>query len=195
MIAGVLLAAGKGRRFGSDKLLHTFRGKPLFYHSLRHALDSRLSAVHIVVGPQSARLERAMARYFPGEGRLRIVRNRHASRGQMSSVKAGLRSLDPSTEGAMILLGDMPFVVPEIIDALLDAAASGEILVVPECGGILRHPRIIPRVYFGEFYELGDDGKGQAVFERMREKSVMVSVGTSADYRDIDFPGDIGSLP
>ncbi len=47
-IALVLMASGYGRRYGSNKLLEEFRGKPLFVHALEQAAGSGADSICVV---------------------------------------------------------------------------------------------------------------------------------------------------
>jgi CTP:molybdopterin cytidylyltransferase MocA len=91
----------------------------------------------------------------------------------------------------MIILADMPFVQPPLIDELIDVFQRTDAIVIPECQGILRHPRVFPRRFFGEFMSLADDEKGWTVIERHRAEVHAVPVGTVTDYADIDHPRDL----
>ncbi|MDH3216895.1 MAG: nucleotidyltransferase family protein [Candidatus Krumholzibacteria bacterium] len=195
MIAGIFLAAGSSARFGADKLFCKIRGKPLVYHGLLACTRSRLPRVYVVVASQSPELVNVLAQLSSEQTEFTVVPNQHPERGQMSSVKVGLRSLDPKYEGAMVILGDMPYVTPEIIDALISAFASSKGIILPECDGQLYHPRVIPKRLFPDFLRLGDDKRGGEVFERFGNDVVTVSIGDKSNYIDIDTAGDLESLP
>jgi molybdenum cofactor cytidylyltransferase len=194
VIAGAYLAAGLGRRFGGDKLLREVAGVPLYHLSLSQAAASRLSEIVVVVGPGTARLEADIRGRCAGEAKIGVERNESAARGMMSSLKTGLRALEGRCDGAMVLLADMPLVTAIMIDCLIDAFAPGPSIVTAECGGELRHPRIIPARLFPEFLELADDEKGLEVIERHRDELVAVSVGSELNYIDIDTPEDLKAL-
>jgi len=197
MIAGVYLAAGEGRRFGGDKLLHRVEGMPLYAFGLMQALASRLSEVRVVLGPDSGLLERDIAGRFGDEPELRFDRNPQPSRGMMSSVKTALRRLEGRCDGAMVLLADMPLVTAIMIDALIGAfetAEEGSAIVIAESGGEPRHPRIIPQRLFPEFLELADDEKGTVVIDRHRDNIVTVAIGSELNYIDVDTPDDLKTL-
>jgi molybdenum cofactor cytidylyltransferase len=194
MIIGIFLAAGESRRFGSNKLLYEFGGKPLVCRGLSQCVASRLPEIRVVVGTNATDVEREIARCFKGELKVQIDRNENPARGMMSSLKTGLRSVAGRCDGVMVLLADMPRVTAIMINELIDAFERRAAIVIPECGGELRHPRVIPERLFPEFLELADDGKGTDIIERHRGEILRVPLGNESDYIDIDKPEDIENL-
>jgi molybdenum cofactor cytidylyltransferase len=194
VIAGVYLAAGRSSRFGRDKLLCEVAGMPLYYFGLSQAAASRLPEILVVVGPDAAGLEADIRERCAGEAKIGVERNEAAASGMMSSLKTGLRSLEGRCDGAMVLLADMPLVTVIMINRLIDAFAQGTPIVTAECGGELRHPRIISARLFPEFLELADDEKGLKIIERHRKDIVTVSAGSELNYIDIDTPEDLKAL-
>jgi CTP:molybdopterin cytidylyltransferase MocA len=81
-----------------------------------------------------------------------------------------------------------------MINELIDAFARRPSIVIPECGGELRHPRVIPARLFPEFLELADGDKGTKVIDKHNEDIVRVPVGSELNYVDIDTPEDLNAL-
>src|ERR1043166_9769001 len=95
MIAGVLLAAGGARRFGSQKLLARVDGEPLVRRSasvLAGAVDKLL----VVVGHEREAVREALAG-VPAA----IVVNHHWPEGQSTSLRAGVEALPLQTEAVV----------------------------------------------------------------------------------------------
>jgi molybdenum cofactor cytidylyltransferase len=113
-IAGVILAAGAARRFGTQKLLVPLGGRPLVQHVIDAANASCLEDIVLVVGTNADDLVTEL-----DTGRTRVVRNPDPTRGLASSLQTGLRSLDQSLHAALVLLGDMPGVTTALIDELV----------------------------------------------------------------------------
>jgi molybdenum cofactor cytidylyltransferase len=192
MITGVFLAAGQSTRFGSDKLLHELDGRPLVAHGLAAAINSRLDEIVVVVGSDASLLENAIRDVPAGRDRIRIVRNDHAERGMMSSLKSGLRAVPKTSAGAMVILADMPFVTSELIDNLIERFEDTNGIVIPECDGVFCHPRVIPKRLFSEFFDLEDGGKGQAVIDRHSDDIVTLVADKKTSFIDIDDARDLG---
>jgi molybdenum cofactor cytidylyltransferase len=194
VIAGLFLAAGTGSRFGGNKLLREVAGMPLYSLGLSQATASRLADVIVVVGPDADNLERDIQERFAGDAKIRVERNANAARGMMTSLKKGLQVIGDQYEGAAVLLADMPLVTAIMIDALIDAFARRPSIVIPECGGELRHPRVIPARLFPEFLGLADGEKGIKIIEKYKVEIVRVPVGSELNYIDIDTPEDLKAL-
>lgn len=189
MIDGILLAAGFSERFGANKLLHELDGHPLFRHSLRACLRSRLNGIHVVVGHDAGAIRKLLDSEADPAGRLRVVENPNPGRGLMSSVKCGLRALSAGSDGAMVLLADMPWVKSADIDRLISTFERDRTFVLATVDDEPAHPRIIPRAFFERFYNLRDNDKGSRIFEAERTIDVPLSDARSA--WDVDVPGDM----
>jgi molybdenum cofactor cytidylyltransferase len=189
MIDGILLAAGLSERFGSNKLLYGLEGRPLIVHTLSACLASRLGSLHVVVGHDQALIRSAVESVVPTGKHVAFVVNPNPGRGLMSSVKCGLSTLADRTEGAMIILGDMPYLRSSDIDRLIDVFEREQSLVVATAKGRHAHPRVIPRSFFARFAALRDDEKGTRIFEE--ERVVKVALADPRSARDVDVPDDI----
>ena len=191
MIAGILLAAGRSERFGSDKRLHEIGGRPLIYYSLRACVESALPLGYVVVEASRTQAPNLVEKLVPGSRKIRVIKNPVAIRGQMSSVKAGLRALPSKVDGAMIVLADMPLITSELIDQLSRVFDERGTVVVPESGGTQYHPKIVPRSLFPQFLELGDDEKVTGVLGALGDRITTVRVSDGNLFRDVDEPGDL----
>jgi len=191
VIIGVVLAAGRGERFGSDKLLRPLGGQPVILRTLANCLAASLDAVVVVVGDAGSGVEAAVRGAFAHEARVSVVHNPDAVRGHITSLKAGLRVLPGDASAAAVFLADMPLVAPAITDAVLDAHRATGQLTVPLCAGVWRHPRVIPAERFDDFLALGDGAGGGVIFERFRDQVTAVEAGEPCNYLDIDTPEDL----
>lgn len=119
-IAGVLLAAGEGRRFGGPKALADTGDGPWVLRALA-TLESLTPRV-VVTGAAADRV-RAL---LPLE--VRAVHNPDFAGGMGSSLVAALAALRREVDAAVIMLVDLPDVPPaavrRIVAAALDAAVS-----------------------------------------------------------------------
>src|SRR5215210_5399346 len=84
LIAGLLLASGASRRFGSDKLLAPLAGRPVIRWSAE-ALHEAVDAMYVVVPEDSASLRHALHGMSA-----RWVENGAAHTGMASSIRAGI---------------------------------------------------------------------------------------------------------
>ncbi len=189
-IVGLFLAAGRGQRFGSNKLLHAIGGQSLVSHGLRAVLASKLDEVRAVVGPGQDPVKAALCESFTNADGLTYVANPKPELGMMSSLQTGIRTLRPTTDGAMLFLGDMPSMSPAIINQILERFEKGRI-VVPSCRGRLTHPRILPKELFAEFLDLAPGVSGQDVLKRHADRILKVPFLDESCFRDVDRPEDL----
>jgi CTP:molybdopterin cytidylyltransferase MocA len=117
-IAGVLLAAGMGRRFGGPKALADTGDGPWVLRALGTlaSLEPRI----VVVGAEAGRVRALLP-----DGVIAADNPDFAS-GMGSSLVAGLRALDTSAvDAAVIMLVDLPDVPAAAVDRVVDAAWRG----------------------------------------------------------------------
>jgi molybdenum cofactor cytidylyltransferase len=182
-IAALLLAAGRSTRMGGlNKLTADVGGRPLLLHAAAAALASRARPVVAVVGHQAEAVREVL---FGLE--VTVVDNPLYADGLSSSLKAGIRALPGTCDGALILLGDMPGITAMHIDRLIAAFAPGAI-VVPTHRGRRGNPVLWPAALLGEMQRLeGDVGAKRLIgihADRVRE----VDVGSDAIFTDVDTP-------
>ena len=183
-IVGLLLAAGSGSRFGSDKLRHVLpHGVPIAVQALRH-LKAELPNVLVVVRPGGEGL-------FEGE---KVVVCPNADEGMGTSLACAARAaarLFPDADGYVIALGDMPFVRRTTIAAVRDALAAGAPLAAPYFRSRRGHPVGLSKRFYKDLSALrGDVGAKQLIREN-EGTLVKIPVGDPGVIRDIDTPGDL----
>jgi molybdenum cofactor cytidylyltransferase len=161
-VAAILLAAGRSTRFGDEsKLLARIGGKALVRHVAEAAANSTADPVIVVTGHRAEEVQ-SQLQGLP----VRIVHNPLFADGLSMSLKAGFSALPPEARAAMILLGDMPFVRTELIDALIAAwQERGEPLaLVPSLNGRRGNPVVLSRALQAAIEGLsGDVGAGSVL--------------------------------
>jgi molybdenum cofactor cytidylyltransferase len=111
-IVGIVLGAGSSRRLGRPKQTLPFGDTTLLGHVLRDAEASSLDRVVLVLGGAA---EAALAGAAPA--RAEVVVNEAYGSGCASSLLAGFDATGPA-DAVVLVLGDMPGVGPEVIDAV-----------------------------------------------------------------------------
>lgn len=191
-IAALLLAAGRGTRFGrSPKLLAEFEGRPLVRHAADAALASRLRPIVAVLGAHADEVGAALRGLD-----LITVRNPDYAEGLSTSLRAGIAALPTACSAVVVLLGDMPRVTAARIDGLADAfAAAGHAVsaVLPVEEGRRGNPVLLNLAILGpEIATLrGDRGAGPLLTGRT---DVLELPGDAGTALDIDTPGALEAL-
>ncbi|MFJ9745133.1 nucleotidyltransferase family protein [Streptomyces chartreusis] len=191
-VAGLLLAAGGGRRLGGrPKALLPHRGRPLVEHAAGVLRTAGLTRVHVVLGAQAAAV-REQAEL----GDCVLVENPDWADGMGSSLRAGLDSLaGTGARAALVSLVDQPGIGPEAVARVLAAYEDEMSLVSAAYDGVRGHP-----VLFGVGHwagiaatATGDQG-ARAYLEEHRESIRLVECRDVAQPYDIDTEADLGHL-
>jgi molybdopterin-guanine dinucleotide biosynthesis protein A len=132
-LSAIVLAGGRSRRFGRDKLAEPIDGIPL----LRRAVDSVQSLADEVIVVLAPGAERDLPVY------VQVVHDTTAFDGPLVGLLAGLQAARHDI--ALVIGGDMPSIQPQMVDALVDALATSAVgtAAVLEVGG---RPRPLPLV-------------------------------------------------
>ena len=102
--ACVLMASGFGRRYGGNKLLDLFHGKPLYRHCLDHVAEAmgRENAIVVTQYEEIMQQTRALG--------IAAVWNDQAGEGISASIRLGTKSaLAMGADAVMFFAADMPF--------------------------------------------------------------------------------------
>lgn len=188
MIAGLLLAAGGARRFGSQKLVAPLAGQALVRFAAS-VLLAETDAVTVVVGNDALRVRSALQ-----DLALTIVENRDWARGLASSLRSGIAALPDDAEAVVIALGDQPRIDSSVIrSAVARWRAGGCAIVAARYAGVQGHPVLFDCSVFGELRVLDGDRGAKPVIDRMPERVAYVEIATPAP-RDVDTPDDLSAL-
>src|SRR5256885_13526027 len=124
--------AGPGERLGGKKLPPPTAGEPLLDHTIDALLDGGVAEVIVVVGKDGrADLERDVNAML--DPRVRAVENPDPSRGMFSSIQEGVAQAQG--DAILVMPGDMPFVSPETVRAIIAAYERKPSIVSPRYRG------------------------------------------------------------
>ena len=193
-IALIILAAGASRRFGTDnKLLAPIEGEPLIVRTIRRIGTASIPGVALeltVVVRDGDGVARALAGIA-----LRLVINPRADEGMGTSIAAGIASLGPGVDAALIVPGDLPFISAALLEQLIKAftadggtRATHPLLV----DGTRVGPVVWPKRLFGALMALEGEAGGRSLLNI--EATVGVALAEAALLADIDTPADLERL-
>jgi nicotine blue oxidoreductase len=188
-VAGVLLAAGGGRRFGGPKALIEHRGELLVERGVRLLVVSGCSPVVAVLGAAADEVEQR-AHIAPAV----VAVNQGWEEGIGSSVRIGLGVLDPlpAVDAAVVALCDQPQVGPAVVERLVAAWERGAPAAVATFGGEQRNPVLLDRGLWDDVARSAQGDVGARGFLRTRPDLVTaVECGDIASAADIDTPDDL----
>lgn len=171
--AGVVLAAGEGRRFGGPKAPAVIGSERLVDRAVRVLREGGCDPVLVVLGAWTGEV--------PGA---RVVVNDAWADGMGSSLRAGLAALaDEPCDAAVVTLVDLPDVTPPAIARLV---ASGADLAAAAYDGRRGHPVLLGRRHWPAAEEAADGDTGARAYVAGHPGLVLVEVGDVAAGTDLD---------
>jgi len=186
MICAIILAAGRSRRMGAQKLLLPLGGKPMIAHVADAVLAGPVDRVLVVVGADGAAIAEAL------EGRdVHFVTNPEAEGEMLGSVRCGLKAMPQDAAAALVVLGDQPGITPEIVAAVVEAfQSSGRGIVVPTHGGRRGHPLLVAMRYRDEILSRYDGTGLRGLLQAHPTDTLEVEVPVLGVREDVDTPED-----
>ena len=183
-VAGILLAAGRGERFGGDKLQADVSGERVGVVACRHLL----AAVHDVVAIVRP-MDDLLAVAFAAAG-ARVIRCANADDGMGASLACGVLATIDAT-GWVVALADMPWIQPETIARVATAIDEGAPVAAPFYRGERGHPVGFGRTCAAALTALTGDEGAKAVVAEHRAAMVRIDVDDSGVLRDVDTEDDL----
>lgn len=194
MIAGIVLAAGESSRMGTPKaLLPDPDGRPFVTRIADTLTSSDIPTVVIVTGTHHSQIAEAVEKMRPTP---RVVRNQDPSRGQLSSLLAGLDAVDtPALEAVLVTLVDVPMTSVATVRQVIAAwRSSGARIVRPAVGERHGHPVLFDRAVFGALRAAPLAEGAKAVLRAHAGAVLNVPVEDAGCLRDVDTPEDYRAL-
>ena len=206
-IAGVLLAAGEGSRFGQPKALVELNGQTLAERGVNLLRAGGADPVLVVTGAAAVELDGAHAVYNPDW-----------RTGMGSSLRAALQALAGSSPGSgsgsgsssgsgsgsavgidvgavVVALADQPLVGAAAVARLIAAYRGGATVAVAAYDGQARNPVLLAREHWAEVIATATGDQGARAFLRAHPDLVaLVECGDTGRPDDIDTPADLARI-
>jgi CTP:molybdopterin cytidylyltransferase MocA len=183
-VAGILLAAGAGRRLGQPKALLDLGGQPLVSRGIALLKAGGAGPVIVVTGAAAVNLTGVIT-----------VHNPHWASGMGSSLAAGLATVPDTCLAAVVALVDQPLVGAAAVRRLIDAYRGGASVAVAAYGGRPRNPVLLARQHWAEVTALAAGDAGARAFLRARPDLVtLVECGDTGSPDDIDTSEDLARI-
>lgn len=186
--AGLLLAAGAGRRLGAPKALVELGGEPLVCRGIRLLRAGGCAPVVVVLGAAAD----AVGPLVQGAGAVGVVAADWES-GMGASLRAGLAALEDTTSQACVVaLVDQPLVGPEAVRRLL---ATGADAAVATYRGAPRNPVLLSRSVWREVAASAAGDRGARGWLRANPGRVTdVPCDGTGSAVDVDEPADLEAV-
>ena len=185
----IYTAAGSSRRFGSNKLLYAFDGKPLYLYLLDRltAVCARHPEWELIL---VTRYPEIYDRHRAAAGRFRTVYSAESHKGMSYTIRAGLEAAREALACAFFV-ADQPFFTEQSAEAFLTAMEQQRApLGCVRAGGRYGNPGWFSSDYFRELMELEGDQGGRRILERHQEDVVYFPVSGEWELWDLDTAAD-----
>ena len=184
-IAGILLAAGAGSRFGGDKLIHPLAdGVAIAAHAARNLAAAGLPVTAVVRSGDFP-----LADLLEQEG-CTVTMCANASRGMGASLAHAIAQ-ERSADGWVVALADMPHIAPDTIRAVAAALADGAVIAAPQFDSRRGHPVGFSASLASELTALDGDQGARAVIEKHLTSVRVIESSDAGILYDIDRRSDI----
>ncbi|MFC4608709.1 NTP transferase domain-containing protein [Streptomyces maoxianensis] len=189
VVAGLLLAAGGGRRLGGrPKALLEHRGRPLVEHAVRVLREGGCGPVHVVLGAAADRV-----RQEADLSGCVLVDNPGWEEGMGSSLRAGLESL--AADAALVSLVDQPGIGAAAVARVRSAYRSRDSLAAAAYEGERGHPVLFGAHRWRDIAAGAVGDRGARAYLKEHEASLaLVECGDIAEAYDIDTEQDLAHL-
>ncbi|NUR65289.1 MAG: nucleotidyltransferase family protein [Streptomyces sp.] len=191
-VAGLLLAAGGGRRLGGrPKALLDHRGRPLVEHAVSALRAAGCTRVHVVLGAAAD----AVRQEADLDGCV-LVENPEWAEGMGSSLRAGLESLSGTdARAALVSLVDQPGIGAAAFARVRGAYTSPDSLVAAAYDGVRGHPVLFGSAHWAGIAATATGDRGaRAYLKEHAARVALVECGDIARPYDIDTVEDLHHL-
>lgn len=186
-VAAVVLAAGRARRFGAQKLLAPY-GASTVVRTVVDVVRSVVDYVVVVGGPGGDAVRASVG------GPVTWTVNEEPDRGLSSSVAAGMAALPPNVGAALMVLGDQPTVSGQVVRQLVAAwRAGGGPVVAPRYRGLRGNPVLFDAAVFPVLAALEGEHGARDFIAADPARVTMVDMSEPPPM-DIDTPSDYDEL-
>lgn len=175
----ILMAAGIGRRFGGNKLLAPFHGRPLWEYAWERAVEAKkkLGIQVLMVSGYQPLLQ--APEVIPVCNDLPLLGASHTVRlGVKEAEKLGMQY-------AVFMVSDQPMLKTSSLKRLIEAREPGKIVCLSK-DGRAGNPVVFHRDFFPELLALTGDRGGKMVMHRHMDAVKWVEADEMSELTDID---------
>lgn len=181
----VIMASGVGKRFGGNKVMADFRGKPLVQWTME-ATEGLFS--QRVVVTRHREVQQLCSK-------LGVPVVLHDLPNRSDTVRLGLEALDGPLDGCMFCPGDQPLLTWETVASLcLCAKNDGSSIWRTAHDKIPGSPVIFPQSFFRELSDLPEGMGGSTVVRKFPEAVRLLSVADPLELADVDTREQLAKL-
>lgn len=187
-IAAVILAAGQGTRFGSQKMLHQYKNKTLLEHSLAAIDRQTFSSINLVCGSDA---EQVIQRHQSPD--INFIVNKQWQAGMGTSIATAIDYLEKNQtiiDAVLIMLGDQIHISLNALNTMAATAAENpNKIVCAKYNNINGAPAIFPAQYFNQLKSLTANNGAKTLLNAPNTPCINIELPEAG--LDIDYPEDL----
>lgn len=191
-IGAILLAAGESSRLGTPKQLLLYKGQTLLQHILKTVIDSNADPVVVVLGAHANIIEKKI-----DSNAANVIVNDAWREGMASSIQVGIKMLlrvNPSAEGAVLLVCDQPYVTSSLLNELIEAHQNtGNPIITCSYADTFGPPTLFHKSLFPELLQLKGDVGARSILQHHSNK--VEAIPFPEGNQDIDTMADYENTP
>lgn len=187
-ISAIVLAAGTSQRMRRPKQLLRLGESTLLAHTLANVRRANVDEIILVLGFAAEEIQQSI----PMSG-IVTVTNADYQQGMGTSIRTGLSVISPQAKGALIILGDQPFVRPATLNSLIEYHQRClPQIIIPLFKGFRGNPILLDRSVFPELRHLQGELGCRSIFGshtenihklRVHDPGILLDVDTLEDFR------------
>jgi molybdenum cofactor cytidylyltransferase len=184
-VQGILLAAGRSRRFGADKLSYSIsKNEPIAVQACSNFMAGAVEVLAIVrPGAET------LAQMLENAGAATVICP-NADDGMGTSLAYGVNAR-PNSKSYLIALADMPWIQPITIRQVAHALKNGAPIAVPQYQGKNGHPVGFSADFRSELLALTGDTGAKKILAKYSAQIQIIPCDDPGILRDVDVPTDI----
>jgi molybdenum cofactor cytidylyltransferase len=181
-IWAIILAAGESKRMGFPKMLLSFNGRSMIENVIGNVISSDIDNSMVVLGADKGLLSELISK-----SPVKYCYNDNYKEGMLSSVKCGFRNLPSDIEAVMVFQGDQPFIIPKVINMLIEEyRRCGKGIVIPVYEKRRGHPVLIDRKYRKKINKLNSSEGLRSLASQFPEDVRCIETDSPGILRDFD---------
>ena len=188
MISAIFLAAGQSKRLlKENKLLKTYKKKPLISHSLNSLIKSKVNKIIIVLGHEGSKVRKAIKKIK----KISFIVNNYYKKGMSSSIKTGIKRLSKKDKGFIIVQSDMPFIKTNHINKIYNSIQKKKYLVhALKFRNRVGNPIGFDISVLSKFKKIKGKYGAKFMVKRLKKNTNFIKVTSSKAFKDFDLKKD-----
>ena len=184
MITAILLAAGQSKRIPKEnKLLKNFRGKILINHILNQLIKSKVKKIVIVLGHEHLLVKKTIIK----NKKIKFIFNKNYKSGIASSIKTGIKKVNKTSKGFLIVQSDMPFIKKTHINKIYNSIDKKDNPVhLLKFKNKIGNPIGFNSSIISKFKKIKGDVGAKFMVKRLKKDAAIIKVNSQKIFKDLD---------